>query len=562
VNNGKKDMQIYDEQSTVLIVGGGLVGLSQALFLQYQGIPFVLVERHAETSILPRARGLHFRSMEFYREIGLEQEILAAGAESIKQQSGKPGGLRIGETLVTAQAQQIGFNLHNLMGMKELTPTSFCFCPQDILEPILLAALRQRGGDVRFSTELTGFEQDENGVVATIVEVGNVTTRHLRTDYLIAADGAHSPIRDALGITTSGKGTLEHYLNIYFLADLSELVQGRTFSQCQVENTHVRGTFAALNNTDRWIFHLSYNPEAGEKPEDFPPERCLELLRQAIGVSDIAIEIKSIGPWEAAVRVADRYQQGRILLVGDAAHLMPPWGGFGGNTGIADAHNLAWKLAAVIRGQATPALLSTYEMERRPVACVAGEQAALGTDVYTRYRIATATNAKDLEQQIDPLLVTLGYHYHSTAVIENGLVASAPTDPFTLTGEPGTRAPHSWFKRQGETVSTLDLVGTNFVLLAGEKGEAWCEAARMIAAGSGINLVAYRVGPTGDLQDLENEDTENHDHDALLVRPDGFVAWQSSQDTPATQETLSEVLKHILAWYPQIPLQGTSEKPA
>ncbi|QBD78044.1 hypothetical protein EPA93_19410 [Ktedonosporobacter rubrisoli] len=537
----------YDEHIPVLIVGGGLIGLSQALFLQHQGVPFMLVERHAGTSILPRARGVHFRSMELYREIGLDQEIYRVGATTIKQ--GHFGGLRVGETLISAQAQQINLKTPGYMD-KEIAPASFCFCPQDELEPVLLKAARARGGDIRFSTEMLSFEQDKEGVTAVLCERTTGKQFVVRADYMIAADGARSPIRRALKISTSGQGTLEHYLNIYFMADLSELVKGRTFSQCFIENEHVRGLFIALNNTDRWAFHLSYDPHKGEKPEDFPVERCIELLKRAIGVSEIAIEIKQISPWESAVHIADSYQQGRILLTGDAAHLMPPWGALGGTTGIADAHNLAWKLAAVYKGLASPTLLTTYEAERRPIACICGKQAALGTDIFTRYGVATENNAEDLKQLINPFLLIVGYQYRSRAIIANAS-AETNTDSLTLTGEQGTRVPHVWLRHEDTLVSTLDLSDKRFVLLTDEKGQAWCEVARALAERQGLPLRAYRIGPEGDLQDEGNKwqaAVGSRDGEALLLRPDGFVAWRSTQETPVTEESLAQVLKQLLGY--------------
>src|SRR5262249_15066264 len=160
-----------------------------------------------------------------------------------------------------------------------------------------------------------------------------------------------SPIRSMLGMATGGRGSLGHLLNILFEADLSDLVRGREFSMCLIRRPEVRGLFTSVNNTNRWVFHLSYAAEMGETPDDYPPERCLELLGLALGLHDVAVTITSILPWESALRIAEDFRQGRVLVAGDAAHQMPPWGGKGGNSGVADAHNLIWKLAFVLRGQ-------------------------------------------------------------------------------------------------------------------------------------------------------------------------------------------------------------------
>lgn len=321
----------------------------------------------------------------------------------------------------------------------------------------------------------------------------------------------------------------------------------------------MRGLFLTLNNADRWAFHLPYHPDKGEKPEDFPAARCIELLHKAIGVSDLAIEIKSITPWESAMRVADRYQEGRIFLAGDSAHLMPPWGGHGANTGIADAHNLAWKLAAVIRGEATPALLTTYEAERRPVGYRASWESAQRTDIYTRYGIPTATNAEILKQLSGPLSLIIGYHYHSAAIAEMGTDALvADNGGQDLKGQPGTRVPHAWFQRSDLRISTLDLVGTQWALLTTQEGEAWKAAAQQVARTNDIKLSAYTIGPEGDFQDEENRwqtQIEMKGDEALLVRPDGFVAWRSFGSQESRYEKLARVLGQLLGQSENTPRQ-------
>jgi putative polyketide hydroxylase len=542
-----KDRAMVQEHVPVLIVGGGVVGLSTALFLLHQGVPSLLVERHASTSILPRARGLHFRTMEFYREIGLDETIRATGASVIKQESF--GGFLIGETLLSARRQPIAMTGARGEVLQDLSPADFCFCPQDKLEPVLLAAARQRGGNLRFHTELISCEQDGDGVTATLLERTSGTRSTIRADYLIAADGARSPVRNMLGITQSGEGAMEHYLNIYFEADLSKQVRGKEFSQCLIEHPDVYGVLVSINNTDHWVFHLSYDPARGETPDDFPPERCQELLRKAIGLPDLAVEIRSIGPWESAVRIADSFQRGRIFLVGDAAHLMPPWGGFGANTGIADAHNLSWKLAAVFNGQATPELLATYETERRPVACFSAEQSALRSDIRIRYGLASMEETAAVQRQLVGMGVVVGgYQYCSPTIFPEEDVPPA-YDRLSLDGRPGTRAPHVWVEYRGQLISTLDLLWRGFVLLAGPDGQAWYEAASQLADRLDIELEAYRVGPSGDLLDPEcywHEAAGIQADGALLMRPDGIVAWRSWESMPQPECVLEQVMMRVL----------------
>jgi putative polyketide hydroxylase len=540
---------MVQEHVPVLIVGGGVVGLSTSLFLLHQGVPSLLVERHASTSILPRARGIHFRTMEFYREIGLDETIRAAGAAVIKQ--GSFGGFLIGETLLGAKRQPLAMTSGRGRGesLQDLSPEDFCFCPQDELEPVLRTAAHQRGGDLRFNTELISFEQDDDGVTATLVERASGIRSTVRADYLIAADGARSSIRTALGITQSGDGSLEHYLNISFEADLSEQVRGKEFSQCLIERPDMYGVLVSINNTDRWVFHLSYDPEKGEGLDDFPPELCQELIRRAVNLPDLAVEIRSIGPWESAVRIADRFQHGRVFLAGDAAHLMPPWGGFGANTGIADVHNLAWKLAAVFNGQATPALLETYEMERRPVAGFSAEQSALRSDIRIRYGLGSAEETEAVQQKLVGMGVVVGgYQYYSPTIFAED--EAPPTyDCLSFDGRPGTRVPHVWIEYRGQLISTLDLLWRGFVLLTGPDGRAWYEAANRLAGRLDIELEAYRVGPSGDLLDPEcywHEAAGVAPDGALLMRPDGIVAWRSWESVPEPERVLEQVMMRVL----------------
>ncbi len=523
----------------VLIVGGGLVGLSTSLFLAHHHVPSLLVERHVSTSIHPRARGINFRTMEIFREMGLEEQLRDAGKDLVNSQ-----GLLMVETLTGAERRRIamGGEPEN-SSMDLISPTSWCVCAQDQSEPVLLAAARQRGCDIRFNTEMVSFEQDEAGVTAVLVDRATGARQAVRADYLVAADGAASPIRNSLGIGRSGKGTLGHNISIYFSADLSDLVRGREFVLCQVENAEVQGLFVAINNKDLWVFGVTYDPESGERPEDFSPERCREIVRKAVGWPRLAVEIKSILPWEAAVRVADRFQDGRIFLAGDAAHQMPPTGAFGANTGIQDAHNLAWKLAAVYHGQAAPILLTSYDEERRPVARFATEQAGLRSAA-TSFGLGDANNTGI----VNNLVVITGYQYTSGAIIAEDH-EPLPLDHLELAGHPGRRAPHVWLEQQDRRISTLDLFGSRFVLLAGEQGQEWREAAQTLAARQDINLDAYCVGPAGDLRDQHHRWSEAYgvtSAGAVLVRPDGFVCWRMQGAKESPEQTLAAVLERLL----------------
>ncbi|MBY8888719.1 FAD-dependent monooxygenase [Streptomyces sp. PTM05] len=523
---------------SVLVVGGGLVGLSASLCLHHHGIDHVLVERAAEPSPLPRSRGLHTRSVEIFRQLGVEDRVQAAGATALRM--GRFGGARTGRTLGDSAPLEMGLGRPDRGGGplgQSASPSHFCFCPQVVLEPVLRDIARERGADLRFGTELTAFAQHADHVGATLTDRASGRTETLRADYLIAADGAASGVRTALGIASTRQPPTHHYLNLFFRADLTELVRDATFSQCEIRNERVAGLFAAKNNTDEWTFHLEYDP-AAETPADYPDARCLDLIRAAIGpfADGLGIELLARGAWDTGTAVADEYRRGRIFLAGDAAHRHAPWGGFGANTGIADAHNLAWKLAAVLEGRSREELLDTYRPERRPRAVLAVEQARLRTEFLTRYGVPTKDNADVLARHLDTDAVMTRYRH--TPDGREQLPVEA------LTGQSGTRFPHVPLQAaDGRTLSTLDLFGRGWTLLTGST--AWDRAAK------DLPLAVRRVGGPADA-DAPLRDPEGAwaalvglpEDGALLVRPDGFVAARSD-DGPLSPATLGRVLREV-----------------
>ena len=267
----------------------------------------------------------------------------------------------------------------------------------------------------------------------------------------------------------------------------------------------------------------------------------IELLRGGIGIPDYPVKIDGVARWRSVSDIARHYQLGRVFIAGDAAHVMPPNGGFGGNTGIHDAHNLAWKLALVLKGLAGPELLATYEQERRPAGKFTVEQA------YTRYvtRSATYLGAKDFEPPVNDFNIELGYLYHSPAIVAEDDDEAVHADPRETFGRPGSRAPHLWIEKDGKRVSTLDLFGAGFTLLAATEGAAWSTAAREAAdAAGGLTLEAYTFGQ--ELRDPENGFAAAYGitaTGAVLVRPDGFVAWRAKSSGTKPQDTLREALR-------------------
>jgi putative polyketide hydroxylase len=522
------------EQVPVLIVGAGGGGLSLALLLLQQGIHPLVVERRPDISWYPRARNLNFRTMEVFRGLGLSNEIHAAGARVSR--------IFARERLASRQQKEV-MDPSSLLDTEALSPEPFIwYCPQSRLEPILLAAARERGADIRYSTEVVGFAQVEHGVTATLQDRSTRASHVVHAQFLVGADGAHSRVREALHIPTEGKGTLdEHYVFVYFRAALDQLVRGHETDVFLIENPDVRGMLV-IAEKNLGMFILSQRKAA----EELTRERAQELLTQAIGQREIAVEVIEVAPWQPEQRVAKWFQQGHVFLVGDAAHTMPPKEGLGVNTAIQSAQNLAWKLAAVLGGLAAPELLSTYQTERHPVAWFAAKHSMTGPAA----AVLENTRMNDKASEFFPIV---GYRYRSRAVLsEDGLPPQSEIvllDREELTGLPGTRVPHIWLERRSQRISTLDLLDGRFVLLSGSDSARWCEEAARATTSLGINLVAaYRIGADGELRDPEHGWAQRmgvSSDGAVLVRPDGFVAWRSHHLTSPPHQ-LEQVLSRIL----------------
>ncbi|WP_441248705.1 FAD-dependent monooxygenase [Kitasatospora sp. McL0602] len=501
-------------ESEVLIVGGGTVGLSAAVFLAHHGVRVHLVESAAGPQLHPRATGVGMRTVELLREVGLDRAVNEAAVDMAASTLGKIST----ETLAAAALPALPVQP---AGVGPATQPAFTpaalrgTCPQNRLDAVLLSAARERGARVEYGTELLSFEQDAQGVTARLGD-----GRTIRSQYLVAADGVRSQVRSALGIASSGPGNLgEVMTNTLFRADLRELTGPHGFVACQITHPQAPGMLVTIDGAKEWVLHTG--PDHRPTPD---------FIRTALGAPDLDVEILSSLPWRVRALVADRFADGRVFLVGDAAHAIPPLGAFGMNTGIADAHNLAWKLAFVLRGQAGPALLDSYAAERRPVAQLAMEQSVLRlADPSLHWeRGPQGAEARAKVGAVNAPIVHLGYRYSSAAVIEASPELPSTEDvSLALDGSAGSRMPHAWV---ADGVSTLDLIASRFTLFTAEGGAG----ADWIVAAERLGLAAHGV----DLPQLPPGG-------ALLVRPDGFVGWRAArgqaQQLPAALAALLSV---------------------
>ncbi|MFJ9348425.1 FAD-dependent oxidoreductase [Streptomyces sp. NPDC101237] len=530
-----------DEHVPVLIAGGSLVGLSASLFLGRLGIRHQVVERRTTLSGHPRGRRTNMRTMELFRTAGIEPAIRrAAGALSHHR-----GILRV-DTLHGEHREWLQAPVSGSPPEHGLCSAVRCDCPQNDLEPVLLRGTRDLGGDVRFATELVSFTQDDDGVTAVVRDTASGATRTLRSDYLLAADGARSTVREQLGIGQTGPGVLFHRISVLFRSTmLRDMVGEDHFVLCYITDPAGQGVLQPVDDKEHWVFQLPWLPEKGQTAEQFTDEVCAEHIRAAAGRRDLDVEITSKAPWCAAERLADVYRDGRVFLVGDSAHEMPPTGAFGANIGIQDAHNLAWKVAAVLRGWADPRLLDTYEAERRPLARTisARSTSQARSDQNSGYAARKSAGYSEV-----PITVALGYRYTSSAVAGDG--GPVVPDLLRLCADPGSRAPHMQVVRGGEAVSTIDLYEDSFVLLSGRP--EWSEAARGTAGRLGVPIEARLIGrgPAYDLDTGEGPEWwEVHGttpDGAILVRPDGFVAWKADEGPGPDGDDLDGIVRRLL----------------
>ncbi|SEP79726.1 FAD-dependent oxidoreductase [Lentzea albida] len=478
-------------RTSVLVVGGGLAGTSAALFLAWRGVDVVLVEKHPGSSPHPRAVGFNARVGELLRAVGLEDELpksrMAKGFGVRRVRAESLVGKKYDETFWTPPAQ---------LSDIEYSPATGVGVAQDRMEPILRDKARELGADIRMSTRMLEFSQDSDGVTAVVQ--GDGEPYEIRADYLVAADGHRSPVREQLGITRTGRGYMHTSRSVLFRAPLQEYLKDG-IGQFVIDDVGFLTTYG----DGRWVLMLD--------EQEYTEPELRQKIFQAIGRDDVDVEIITTGRWTISASVADRFSDGRIFLAGDSAHTLPPSrGGFGANVGIEDAHNLAWKLAAVLKGESRPSLLDTYDEERRPVATLCHQQIFARNDGHNR------DGEPDDAELFDNNAMHFGVLYRSAAVIGAGPELPPAQLPERWNGQPGTRAPHVWIE-PGK--STLDLFQRGWVLVADHP--QWEEA----TAGLAVRyerverLEAFGLSAKG----------------ASLVRPDGYVAWRSADlpDDPA-----------------------------
>jgi 2-polyprenyl-6-methoxyphenol hydroxylase-like FAD-dependent oxidoreductase len=532
-------------ETPVLVIGAGPVGASAGILLARQGLRSLVVERAREPQRAPAAHVVNARSFEILRAAGLDMGAIAAACKD----PADAGRVRWVTTLVGDELGSLPFERQG-DDVLALTPTPLRNLSQHRLEPLLLEHLEKQAEALLWrGHEWEGAEQDAEGVTSRIRDLASGRIRDVRSRYLLAADGAGSRVRRALGIEPVGPARLGSFVMIHFEANLRPWVGQRPAVLYWTTAPGATGTFVAHDIDSTWVFMHAFDPER-ESADDYTEAVCTEIVRRALGTSEPSFSIRSIRTWHMTAQIAERYRDGRMFLIGDAAHRFPPTGGLGLNTGVQDAHNLAWKLAAVEAGWAPPALLDSYDSERRPVASenanVSLRNAVRMLEVVQALKAGAGVGAAIANQaeHFDMLGLQLGFSYEAGALVPDGSARPELANPvreFVPSGRPGGRLPHAWL-RAG--VSTLDLVPPGrFLLITGREGDAWAEAAATIAT----PLTTLRIGR--DVADADGRWAAQlglSPGGALLVRPDQHVAWRSARGDEGPRAALRVAFAGIL----------------
>lgn len=584
------------QEIPVLIIGGGGAGLTASMLLSNLGVRHILVSALPHTSALPKAHVLNQRTLEIFEEVGVADVVLAHSTppENMKATAWYAGltgphdgyGRRIGKL----ECWGGGYTDPDFINA---SPFRTANLPQIRLEPLLKQHAEKLGGDIRFGHEAVALSQDADGVTVEVKIRETGETYATRARYLMGCDGGRF-VGKQVGIELEGQRNLMQQVSAHISYDFSKYLHDDDVLIRWLINPDFKGSFASGvlvamgpdhwgTRSEEWVLHINF--EHGDQAA-FDDAAVLERMRAILGIPDFAPKIHLMSRWSLEGVLANRFQAGRVFVLGDAAHRHPPTGGLGLNSAVHDVYNLCWKLAMVLNENAGAALLDTYGVERRPVDAANVENSLRAA--FNHFMIDQALSLSPTRSpaenwnELRPLWqdsphsaakrhalnaaivsqtvefrhhnIEFGYTYNSAAVVSDGTPRPEPLDRVRIyqpSTRPGHPLPHAFIERAGERIALNTLVhGGRFLLIAGEDGAAWVTAAREIAAELGIGIEAIRLGILdGDYVDARCAWTRQREigpRGAILVRPDRYVAFRAMDADPDPATTLRHALRQIL----------------
>lgn len=581
-----------DITTEVLIIGTGPAGSTSGALLSTYGIENIVINRYHWLANTPRAHITNQRTMEVLRDLGreVEDEVYLNATEQEL----------MGENVFceSLAGEEIGrmksWGTHPLSKAEHLlsSPAFMNDLPQTFMEPILFKTACKRGTRARMSTEYKSHVQDADGVTTTCLDRMTGQEITIRSKYLIGADGGNSLVAENEDMPFEGKMGVGGSMNIYFRADLSKYVAHRPSVLYWVMQPGANvggigmGLVRMIRPWNEWLIVWGY--DINEPAPVVDEALATDVARQLIGDPELEIELINANTWTVNDTYATQMSKGRVFIMGDAAHRHPPSNGLGSNTSIQDAFNLAWKMAAVIKGQAAEALLDTYSVERAPIAkqIVTRANQSIG-EFGPIFEALGMTGGSDIEAikanmdarcdstvgaeaqrealnaaiafkkyEFDAHGIEMNQRYSSTAAVTDGQIepdfALDAVLHYQPTTWPGARIPHAWlFDAEGGKHSTLDLAGGGaFTLFTGLGGKAWAEAAQKVAVKMGIKLHAHVIGPRQQYVDHTGDwarANEISDAGCVITRPDQHVCWRTDAlaDDPVAE--LTRVMSTIMS---------------
>ncbi len=571
----------------VLVVGAGPAGLTMSALLASYGVDAITVTKFDSTARTPRAHITNQRAMEVYRDLGVEDEVIAIATPN-ELMSNNVWATSFAGTEI-ARVQSWGSSIERRADYESVSPSRMCNAPQHRLEPVLRAAAERLDADLRFGVELIEIEQDDSGVRALVRDDAGAETV-IRAKYVVGADGARSLVGERLGFVYQGETGLGAALNIFLDADLTKYCENRPgvlYWMTQPGNDYWvgSGTWICVTPFTEWVNLSMYDPAEGEP--DLSEEALVERVRSTIGDDGVDVNIKSVSKWQINHVVAESYQRGRAFLVGDAAHRHPPANGLGSNTSVQDSFSLAWRLAHVLRGLAGPKLLDTYTQERQPMGRKiidramksVGDMAPIAEALGFRPGQSVAEGWENVDELFSPTEkgsarrealdaaiqlqhyqfnahgVEFDLRYSSDAIVDDGSEwPRSGRDPelySTPSARPGAPIPHARIQRGSAPASTIDIVGRGgFTLVTGIDDAHWREAVRAVEEEFGMGIRVAQVAARGEHDDVYGDWKRLRgmgDAGALLVRPDRVIAWREPGRPQDATGALRSALAAVLA---------------